>query len=94
LPRRNRVRMAGSGKESDPLRRITLTCDTEEDSKAGLARARIELKDGNTLAVMLGPAFPATSLGLGFYIAKGPRSESAPGVAGTGDTFGTAIHRR
>ena len=94
LPRRNRVRMAGSGKESDPLRRITLTCDTEEDSKAGLARARIELKDGNTLAVMLGPAFPATSLGLGFYIAKGPRSESAPGVAGPGDTFGKATHRR
>ncbi len=94
LPKRNRVVMAGSGRENDPIRRIKLTCDSDEDSKEGLARAQIELKDGNALSAVLGPSLPAASLGLGFYIEKGPRSVSAPSATGPADDFGTAIHRR
>lgn len=97
LPRWNRIviRVPRSAPAiGGVVRRFIVSCPTEEDSKAGRARVEARFRSGPNPVAILDPAAPATPLGSGFSIEKGPRSIGAVGPEGASATFDIPGRRR
>ncbi len=75
------------GSDANPVKRIIVTCSNDEDSKAGRALVEVELKDGGRPATVLGPNTPALSVGLGYYVEKGPRAVVMEGSGAVLESF-------
>jgi hypothetical protein len=66
-----------------PFRYMIVTCKNEEDAKVGRARVQIKMRDGKDKELTLSPnASQPSSLGMGFFIEKGPKKRR-PGADDT-----------
>lgn len=59
--------------KSHPMRRMVITCATDADAKAGRAEAEIFFRDKTTRKATIGPKESPYSLGMTYFLEKGPR---------------------
>src|SRR5262249_10546522 len=79
----------------NPVRRMVIMCKSEADARAGLADAEIYFRDKTKKNTKIGPNLPPYTLGLGYYLAKGPRrADGFDSGLDLADTFGTTVDRR